>query len=233
MGSHGPCVGMAGHKRFSGMPEHIPYACVIQVGNINDHSQALHLLHKCNPGIRKSMLCIRRHPEGAVLLCHPGIGKCQLIGEIPGQGHHAHTQPVKIPQKRRFTLAGPAFLHCEKGRHPALLPVSADILVGSDDSYDILMGFHFLVEGIEKFHAEFKGPSLGLFQIDIQGKILQPVIPCLHLFQIQHHLVLQDGLPASLLMVLIDFRNGIAVHIHNLHIPVLFPVLWYSQFIPV
>ena len=202
------------------------------MGNIDYHSQALHFLHKSNPGIRKPMLRIRRHPEGTVRIFNPGIGKCQLVGKVPGQGHHAHSQPVQIPQERCFSLAGPALLHREKGRHPALLPVSADIVVGSDDSYDILMGLHLLIKGVQKFHTEFKGASLGLFQIDIQGKILQSVIPCLHLPQIQHQPVLKDGLPASPLMVLKNFRNGITVHIHNLHIPVLFPVLWYSQFIP-
>lgn len=54
-----------------------------------------HLLHKCNPGIR-SPCSHPRHPEGAVTPLKSGIGKCQLIGEIPGQGHHAHPAG-KIP----------------------------------------------------------------------------------------------------------------------------------------
>lgn len=58
------------------------------------------------------------------------------------------------------------------------------------------MGFHFLVEGIEKFMQNSKGLPLACSRLTYRANSAARN-PCLHLFQIQHHLVLQDGLPAS------------------------------------
>ena len=192
---------MACHEGLLRMPEHIPYAGIIQVGHIYDHAQALHLFHELNPRAGQAIGLVRHQIRGSVLTPFPFVGKSQLIGEIPGQCHHPDPQTVEIPQEPEAALANAALLDGQQGRHPALPPVVLNIPVGPHNANHVTVGLHLRIKCIQKTHTVFKWFSLRPFQAGEQGKILESVIPCLHFLKVYHQAVLQYGGTASLQMV--------------------------------
>ena len=56
-------VGMTGHKGLFRIMKYIPDPGIIQMGNVDDHADPLHLLHKGNSGLCQAMFRIR-HGSG-------------------------------------------------------------------------------------------------------------------------------------------------------------------------
>ena len=193
---------MACHKGLFCITEHVPDSCIIQMRNIDNHTQTFHFLNEFNSLFRQTMLCIRQKAGISLSLMqlHP-VGISQLILKIPGQSHHSCAQAVKITQQRSFPQAHTAFLQRQHGGHSAFCYIFFQIAPGFYNTNLILVRLQLRVERINQLHSVFKRIRMG-FQMNKQTEILQQIISFFHFLQINMKRVLQNRHIPSILMIL-------------------------------
>lgn len=144
------------------------------------------------------------------------VWKSKLIWEVPGDRHHSGPQPVKIPQAGKITAADASLFEGQQGRHPSGLSVLFNLLPVLYDADPVGIWFQFRVKQIDQFHCRIKRILL-TSEMHKHGKILQKIISLLHFIQIDLEMILQHGVMLPLLSYMQKLRNGITMHIHNLH----------------
>ena len=197
----------------------IPEPPVGQVAHVHDHVQALHLGQKFKPAFLQAGLGVGLAGPDVPAPAGHHIGAGQLVFVVPGQGHHAGTQLIHLPQHTQAALAAAALLDGQHSADLSGLRVAADVLRAVDrrDLVGILR--HDPLEHIHLFQRRHQRVCAGgrVAQVHKSGKALQHVVALMQLFQINVQIIGCKALGFAPPLGIAQFAQGITMEIKDFH----------------
>ena len=164
----GPAAGVAGQEGPPGCPAEVPEAVIPQMGHVGEDMEPLHLRQKFKAPVR----------EPAPL----AVGKAQLVGVVPGEGHQPDPQGVEAPQQVRVSPEHRPLLHGEKGPDLSPGPGLLQVGEGEDRAEEVPVGLCRLPEEVRLGQSLRQGVRRPLF-VHKEGEGLEKIAAVLQLFQ--------------------------------------------------
>ena len=211
----GAGAGMAGRERTPPGAQHIPYACVGQVGDVHDHMQAFHLLQECKArfGQTAGRVGLRRPGGGAG--AQVGLGQAVLM--VPGQRHHAHAKAVERAQHGGVVLADAALLGRQHRADAPAAQQRVDVGRGAhphkvvrESGQDLLKAVG-LLQRLDERIARFR-------KVDKAGEALQQIVAAAQAFEVDHQAVFVKARGAAVFVGFQQRIERIAVQVPDLEI---------------